>query len=177
MSCVSLIIGRCLGNIVKPNKHAKISAHSFGGVPEDYQDIHDFMDCSKMCHGDARHRALLHNTLGCYIAERVLGITRVNSDGKEYSVRDVAEQHVKDDMGGNNAKAKFKTRYRINVPDADPESEASSSASKILNDQRSNLWQTAIWRMTSSVNKSKQRNIKAIYIKHSSTSPAQQEQL
>lgn len=136
---------------MKPHKHAKISAHSFGGVPEDYQDIHDFMDCSKMCHGDVRHRALLHNTLGCYIAERVFGITRVNSAGKEYSVRDVAEQHVKDDMGGriptvsnwldnmtmqawmggNKPKAKFKTRYRINVPDADPESEASSSASKL----------------------------------------------
>ena len=71
---------------MKPHKHAKISVNQFGGAPEDYQDIHDFMDCSKMCHADVRHRALLHNTLGCFIAERVFGVKRVISAGREYSV-------------------------------------------------------------------------------------------
>jgi hypothetical protein len=84
---------------VKPRLHGKVSAKKWGGKPEDYQDIHDFIDSTKMCHPDMRHRALLHNSWGCYLVERVFGIVRVNSDGREYSPRDVAEQHVIDDMG------------------------------------------------------------------------------
>lgn len=84
---------------MKPFIHSRISAKYFGGKPEDYQDIHDFLDSTKMCHGDIRHRALLHNTWGCYLVEKVFGITRINSDGKEYSPRDVAERHILDDLG------------------------------------------------------------------------------
>lgn len=46
-----------------------------------------------------RHRALLHNSLGCYIVERIFGINITNSDGKLVSTRDIAEQHIIDDMG------------------------------------------------------------------------------
>lgn len=46
---------------MKPHKHAKNSAKKFGGVPEDYQAIHDFFDSSKSCMADMRHRAVLHS--------------------------------------------------------------------------------------------------------------------
>lgn len=84
---------------MKPFKHAKSSAKKYGGVPEDYMDIHDFMDSSKAHIADHRHRAIFHSSFGCYIVEKIFGNTRVNSDSKEYSVRDIAEQHIIEDLG------------------------------------------------------------------------------
>lgn len=49
---------------MKPFRHARNSAKLWGGKPEDYQDIHDFLDQSKATYADVRHRALLHHTLG-----------------------------------------------------------------------------------------------------------------
>ena len=84
---------------MKPYIHAKSSAHKFGGSPEDYSDIHNFMDSSKACVPDVRHRAVLHSAFGCFIVEQMFGETRVNSAGKTYSTRDVAEQHIMEDLG------------------------------------------------------------------------------
>lgn len=84
---------------MKPYLHGKVSAKRFGGKPEDYQAIHDFIDSSKATFPDMRHRAILHSAFGIYITERVFGINITNSDGKLVSVRDIAEQHVIDDMG------------------------------------------------------------------------------
>jgi hypothetical protein len=84
---------------MKPLVHARISAKNFGGKPIDYLAIHDFMDCTKMSLPDVRHRMVLHNSVGCFIAERVFGHTIVNSDGKTVHVRDVAEAHVIEDLG------------------------------------------------------------------------------
>lgn len=85
---------------MKPFIHAKSSAKKFGGVPEDYIDIHNLLDSSKASIADNRHRALTHNSwfVGT-ILEKIFGVTRVNSDGKEYSVRDIGEQHVLEDYG------------------------------------------------------------------------------
>jgi len=79
--------------------HARISAKKFGGTPEDYLAIHDFMDCTKMALPDVRHRMVLHNSVGCFIAERVFGHTITNSDNKTVHVRDVAEAHIIEDLG------------------------------------------------------------------------------
>lgn len=84
---------------MKPFLHGKVSVKKWGGKEEDYQAIHDFLDMTKSAHADMRHRAILHNTMGPYIAERVFGVNITNSDGKLISVRDVAEQHILDDMG------------------------------------------------------------------------------
>lgn len=84
---------------LKPHLHAKGSVLRWGGQASDYQPVHDFIDSSKAHLGDVRHRALLHSTFGIYIVERVFGTTLVNSAGKTVSVRDVAEQHVLEDMG------------------------------------------------------------------------------
>lgn len=84
---------------MKPYLHGKISAKKYGGTYEDYQDIHDFLDSSKAALPDIRHRAILHSSFGCYIVERIFGATRTNSQGKMYSPRDVAEDHIIQDLG------------------------------------------------------------------------------
>lgn len=65
----------------------------------DYQEIHDFIDSTKAHVADVRHRALLHSSWGIYIVERIFGTTIVNSDNKLVSVRDIAEQHIIEDLG------------------------------------------------------------------------------
>jgi len=84
---------------VKPYKHAKISVKKFGGTFEDYIDIHEWFDMTKASVPDMRHRMVLHNAMGIYICQTVFGLTRTNSEGEVYSVRDVGEQHVIDDLG------------------------------------------------------------------------------
>lgn len=84
---------------MKPHIHSRASARKYGGNPDDYQAIHDFIDSSKSALPDVRHRCVLHSAFGIYIVERVFGATIINSDGKEVSVRDIAEDHVIQDMG------------------------------------------------------------------------------
>lgn len=84
---------------MKPFQHAKNSAKKYGGVPEDYQHIHDFFDSSKATLPDMRHRAILHSSFGIFILERVFGTTITNSDGKKVCVRDLGEDHVVEDLG------------------------------------------------------------------------------
>jgi hypothetical protein len=85
--------------VSKPWIHARSSARKYGGTPNDYLDIHEFMDSSKSAVADVRHRMVLHNSFGCYVVQMVFGIVRVNSDQKEYSPRDVAEDHIIEDLG------------------------------------------------------------------------------
>lgn len=84
---------------MKPFRHAKGSVGRWGGKPEDYMAIHDFIDSTKIAMPDLRHRAVLHNAFGCFLVERVFGRTIVNSDGREISTRDIAEEHILEDMG------------------------------------------------------------------------------
>lgn len=84
---------------MKPYLHAKSSARKFGGEASDYLAIHDFMDSSKSCHASVKHRAVLHSAFGIFIAERVFGHNITNSNGRAVSVRDIAEQHVIEDLG------------------------------------------------------------------------------
>lgn len=84
---------------MKPLLHSKASVAKYGGKAEDYQKIHDFIDSSKACHPDVRHRAILHSSFGIYITEQVFGTSIINSEGKEISVRDIAEDHVIQDLG------------------------------------------------------------------------------
>lgn len=84
---------------MKPFLHAKITAKKHGGKMEDYLDIHDFIDHTKEIVPDMRHRALLHSAFGCFMVEKIFGHVRLNSDGKEYSPRDIAEEHIIQDLG------------------------------------------------------------------------------
>jgi len=84
---------------MKPYYHSKNSVNKFGGVASDYSKIHNFIDSSKAHFCDARHRAILHNSFGIYLTEQVFGETITNSDGKVIPVREIAEQHVLEDLG------------------------------------------------------------------------------
>lgn len=82
-----------------PIQHAQNSARKFGGTAEDYLPIHNWFDESKAFLADFRHRALRHHAEGIFLAERVFGVTVLNSEGKEVPVRYIGEQHVKEDLG------------------------------------------------------------------------------
>jgi hypothetical protein len=84
---------------MNPYHHALSSSKKFGGLPEDYQAIHDWFDESKMMYANFRHRALRHHAEGCYMAERIFGQTITTSNGKNIPTRWVAEQHILEDMG------------------------------------------------------------------------------
>ena len=84
---------------MKPFIHAKQDVKLFGGNIDDYLDIHEFIDSSYHVLPDIRHRALLHNQFGLMMVERLFGQYRTNSDGKMYSPRQVAENHVLADLG------------------------------------------------------------------------------
>lgn len=83
--------------------HAQASARKWGGTPEDYLKIHEFIDSSKKSFGDVRHRAMFHNTHGPWLCQEIFGpvITVVLDSGKhkKVSVREIAEGHIIEDLG------------------------------------------------------------------------------
>lgn len=83
-----------------PQLHSKSSAKKFGGEWGDYIKIHNFFDQTKAHCGDCRHRMILHNTFGIFLAEQVFGVVfKRESDGKEIPTRIIAEQHILQDFG------------------------------------------------------------------------------
>lgn len=84
---------------MKPFIHARLSVKRHGGKLEDYMAIHDFIDSSKIAVPDVRHRAMLHSSWGCYLVEKIFGVVSLNSDNRQYSPRDIAEEHIQDDLG------------------------------------------------------------------------------
>lgn len=83
-----------------PIYHAATSVKRWGGKPEDYQPIHDWLDATKETFADFRHRALRHHSQGCFEAERVFGLHITNSEGRPVPVRTICEQHIMEDCGG-----------------------------------------------------------------------------
>lgn len=85
---------------MKPYVHAKNSVKRYGGRVEDYMMIHNWFDDTKSAYAKFGHRAILHHSYGIFMCEKFFGTTIENSDGKQVSVRDVAEDHVKEDCAG-----------------------------------------------------------------------------
>lgn len=83
-----------------PIYHAESTARVFGGKPEDYIHLHEWMDGSKAAYGDYRHRALRHHAFGIAEGVEKFGSFIVNSSGRRVAVRYVLEQHVLEDCGG-----------------------------------------------------------------------------
>ncbi len=83
----------------KPWIHALSSVRCWGGVPEDYIAIHEKMDSTKMAHAEVTHRCVFHSAFGIYLIEELFGRMLTNSAGREVQVRDIAEQHVLEDLG------------------------------------------------------------------------------
>lgn len=82
-----------------PYHHALSSSKKWGGVPDDYIEIHSWFDRSKIGFGDFRHRAMFHHAEGVFWCEQVFGQTLTNSDGRIVPVRVIGEQHVMEDLG------------------------------------------------------------------------------
>lgn len=79
--------------------HAYSSSKAFGGVPEDYLDIHNFFDQGRKHLFDTRHRMFLHHTLGIELCEQMFGSYITNSDGRKVPVQHIAKQHILEDIG------------------------------------------------------------------------------
>lgn len=83
--------------------HAVSSARKWGGVPEDYIDIHEKIDSSKRIIADARHRAIYHHAEGVWLMQEIFGRTisvlKKNGGTVDVPVRLIAEQHILEDLG------------------------------------------------------------------------------
>lgn len=84
--------------------HAQASARHFGGTPEDYIKIHEWIDQFKQTMGDVRHRSFLHHGKGPWMAQEVFGHYIEVFDEKKQKkikvmVRDIAENHIVEDLG------------------------------------------------------------------------------
>jgi hypothetical protein len=81
-----------------PWHHAESSAKKFGGKPEEYYPLHDWLDETKQYTGDWTHRALRHHSAGIQWAIEKFGPT-IRAGGKDVPTKFVAEQHVEEDCG------------------------------------------------------------------------------
>ena len=82
-----------------PYHHAVSSARKYGGEPEEYLQLHQWLDGSKAHTADFRHRALRHHCEGIFMLEALFGPTLKNSAGRVIPVRLIGEQHVLEDLG------------------------------------------------------------------------------
>ncbi len=76
----------------KPAVHARSSAKRYGGVPEDYLDLHSIMDESKGAVGDNRHRVVTHSAFGIFLMEKMFGMNmkKLNQLKAKYNLPDEA---------------------------------------------------------------------------------------
>jgi hypothetical protein len=79
--------------------HAVSSSRKFGGDPEEYLKLHEWLDQSKSHLADFRHRALRHHSEGIFMLEALFGSTLTLSTGRVLPVRFIGEQHVIEDLG------------------------------------------------------------------------------
>lgn len=84
--------------------HAVSAARKWGGTPDDYIAIEEFVDSSKLVIGDVRHRSIYHHTTGVWLCQQVFGrtitVAKKNGHGSvEVPVRLIAERHVIEDLG------------------------------------------------------------------------------
>jgi hypothetical protein len=93
-------LGETKESFLKPLIHAKNSVKRYGGVIEDYIKIHNWFDSTKAATPNFYHRAILHNSFGIFLCEQLFGVYIENAEGKLISVRDIAEDHVREDCQG-----------------------------------------------------------------------------
>lgn len=84
-------------------QHAVSAARRWGGDPQLYLPIEEFIDSSKKVIGDARHRSLYHHTFGVWLCQEIFGVTievpRKDGPPKQVPVRLIAERHILEDLG------------------------------------------------------------------------------
>lgn len=92
------------GDSINSWHHAVSAARKWGGDPEHYIKIEEFIDSSKATYGAVQHRAIYHHTLGVWLCQEIFGRTievpKKNGHGTvAVPVRLIAEQHILEDLG------------------------------------------------------------------------------
>ena len=81
-------------------KHSELSAIKFGGNANDYLELHKFIDSSKLFYFNVKHRAILHHTYGVELCMQMFGDVIINQENQSILVRDLAVEHIKEDLSG-----------------------------------------------------------------------------
>lgn len=79
--------------------HSISSANAFGGNPEDYHKLHQWLDRGRVGTDKILHRMLAHHTQGIADAVALFGDTITNSKGRNVPTSLLASQHVMEDLG------------------------------------------------------------------------------
>lgn len=82
-----------------PFAHAESSAKKWGGDPDDYIEVHNWLDETKQFTGDWTHRALRHHAAGIQWAIERFGHYLNNVNGKPVPMKMIAERHIQEDCG------------------------------------------------------------------------------
>ena len=78
-----------------PIPQSRLSAQRLGGVPQDYDPLHEWLDQGTVWWDDPREHAALHSAFGIFLAEQRIGATFIRpSDGRPVPTRLAAEAHV-----------------------------------------------------------------------------------
>lgn len=84
---------------MKPLQHAQISQKTYGGKWEDYIEVHNFLDSSKVVCAHFKHRFLLHHTEGVELGVKIFGQHLVNSESKTVETKQLLTEHLIEDVG------------------------------------------------------------------------------
>lgn len=79
--------------------HSLSSVNAFGGHPEDYHRLHQWMDRSRGGSDRLLHRMLAHHSQGIQDAVALFGDTITNAQGRQVPTALLARQHVVEDLG------------------------------------------------------------------------------
>lgn len=82
---------------ITTEKQTKESQSRWGGVPEDYLSIHEFLD--ERYPRIANRLIPHHHSLGIFDCESIFGEVIHNSIGRPIPVRVIAEKHINDELG------------------------------------------------------------------------------
>jgi hypothetical protein len=84
---------------MKPLQHAQISQKIYGGKWQDYVEVHNFLDSSKVACSHFKHRFLLHHAEGIELGVQIFGETITNSENKTIETRRLLTDHLIEDVG------------------------------------------------------------------------------
>ena len=79
--------------------HSVSSVNAFGGAPEDYHELHRWMDRGRAGTDKLLHRMLAHHTQGIQDAIALFGDTITNSNGRQVPTSLLASRHIVEDLG------------------------------------------------------------------------------
>jgi hypothetical protein len=84
---------------MKPLQHARITAHRYGGEWQDWIEIHNWIDRSKVIFPSMQHRMFIHSDFGEWLAVKIHGEAIGANDGTVISTRDLFRDHQVEDLG------------------------------------------------------------------------------